>query len=68
MLKGSKKNVKVINKAGPTGFVFFWAWVGALVYFEQLATGFWSVIGAFFKSIVWPAYVIHAVLGLLNIH
>ena len=63
---------QVVNKgagaAGPTGFVFFLAWLGALVYFVQHSDGFWGFILAFLKSIVWPAYVLHAVLGVLHIH
>lgn len=69
MVKIDKKSVKVINKGkGPLGFVFFFAWVGALFYFEGIAYGFWDSVLAFLKACVWPAYVIHAVLGLLNIH
>jgi len=60
--------VKVVNKnKGPLGFVFFMAWVGALFYFEGIAYGFGPSVLAFLKACVWPAYVIHAVLGLLNI-
>jgi hypothetical protein len=67
MFKGKKDRVKVVNKGGPLGFFFFAAWIGALIHFEQLAYGFWPSIGAFFKSIVWPAYVIHNVLILLKV-
>ncbi len=68
MIKGKRTTKKVVNNsAGPTGFVFFAAWIGALVYFVQQSNGFWGFIAAFLKSIVWPAYVIHAVLGLLHI-
>ncbi|HSX44500.1 MAG TPA: hypothetical protein VLF39_00095 [Candidatus Saccharimonadales bacterium] len=68
MLKGKNKSDKMMMGKGPTGFVFFWAWVGALVYFVQVAQDdFWNVILALLKSIVWPAYVVHAVLKLLHI-
>lgn len=65
MIKG--KTVKVINQGGPAGFVFFTAWIGALVYFIQQAEGFGGFLLAILKSIVWPAYVLHSVLRLLNI-
>lgn len=58
--------VKVINQ-GPTGYIFFMAWIGALVYFVQQAEGFGEFIVAVLKSLVWPAYVLHSVLGLLNL-
>ncbi|HSX53519.1 MAG TPA: hypothetical protein VLF90_04095 [Patescibacteria group bacterium] len=64
-----KKSAKAINKSnGPLGFVLFFAWIGALFYFEGIAYGFWGSVLAFLKSIVWPAYIVHAVLGLLHIH
>lgn len=62
------KTMKAVNTGGPWGFVLFTAWVGALVYFEQQAHSFWTVITAFLKACVWPAYVLHAVLGALHIH
>ena len=68
MAKSAKKTAKVINNGGgPLGFVFFLGWIGALFYFEGLAYGFWDSILAFLKACVWPAYVVHAVLGLLHI-
>jgi hypothetical protein len=62
-----KDKVKVINKGGPLGFVFFTAWIGALVYFVQNSVGFWGFILAVLKSLVWPAFVLHAVLKLLAV-
>ncbi len=67
MAKVKGNTTKVIDKSGPTGFVFFLGWIGALVYFVQLSEGFWGFVVAFLKSIVWPAYIIHAVLRLLHI-
>ena len=57
----------MMSKQGPLGYVFFMAWIGALVYFVQLSEGFGGFLLAFLKSIVWPAYVLHAVLGVLHI-
>jgi len=69
MIEG-KKTIKVTNKVntgGQMGFVLFVSWVGAVVYFVQRSEGFWGFILAVLKSFVWPAYVVHAVLGLLRI-
>lgn len=52
------KTVKVINEQGPLGWVFFTAWIGAAVYFVNLADGFWEVIVALLKSVVWPAFLV----------
>jgi hypothetical protein len=65
--KNSAQKIKVGNKGGPLGFIFFAAWVGALVYFVQNSVGFWGFILAVLKSTVWPAFVVHAVLKLLAV-
>ncbi len=62
------KSIKVINKGGgPFGGVYFLTIIGAVVYFVQQSAGFWGFILAVLKGIVWPAFVVHEVLGLLNI-
>lgn len=62
------KTVKVINKAGPTGFIFFLAYIGAAIYFiEQSSGGFWEVALGFLQAIVWPVYVMYHVLQLLGV-
>jgi uncharacterized protein YqhQ len=56
-------SIVTINKSeGMTGFVLFTAWVGALVYFVNQASGFWEVVLAFLKSLVWPAFVLYEIL------
>lgn len=62
----ANKTVRVINDHGPSGFVMFVAWVGALVYFVQQSVGFWGFILAFLKACVWPAFVAYHVLKLLH--
>jgi hypothetical protein len=58
--------VRVVNGEGPLGFIFLLAFIGAAVYFVERASGFWGVILALLEAVVWPAFVIHAVLqGLL---
>lgn len=66
-MKSEKNVVKVVNKGGPVGGVLFMAWVGAIVYFVQNSEGFGGFILAILKACVWPAYVVHSVLKLLNI-
>ena len=61
------KTVKVINRAGPTGFVFFLAYIGAAIYFiQQSAGGFWDVIFGLLQAAVWPVYVTYHVLQILG--
>lgn len=67
MAKSDKKSMRAMNTKGQMGFVLFVAYIGAAVYFVQQSYGFGGFIWALLKAAVWPAYIIHAVLGLLNI-
>ena len=59
------KRVTIINKAAPAGFMYFLTFIGAAVYFEQSAVGFWDVIVALLQALVWPAFfVFHALQAL----
>jgi hypothetical protein len=62
------KSGRAVNKGGgPVGFTLFLAWIGAIVYFVQNSAGFWGFILAILKACVWPAFVLHRVLQILNI-
>jgi len=56
-----------IKTEGPLGFIFFTAWIGALVYFVGQVDGFGNIIVAFLKACVWPAYVVYYSLQALGI-
>jgi hypothetical protein len=61
------KSIKVINKA-PIGFVLFLALIGAAIYFiHQTSGGFWEVILALLKAIVWPVFLTYHVLQVLGV-
>lgn len=53
-MMSDKKTTQVIDKTGPTGFVFFLVFIGAAIYFISQATDFWGVIVGFLKACVWP--------------
>lgn len=58
--------VKVVERAGPWGFVFLLAYIGAAIYFISVSDGsFWGVILGLLQAIVWPVYVVYSVLVLL---
>lgn len=62
------KRIKIINKAAPTGFIFFLAFIGAAIYFiGQTSGGFWQVVLALLKAIVWPVFVMYHVLQGLGV-
>ncbi|MEO5499232.1 MAG: hypothetical protein ABIR46_01915 [Candidatus Saccharimonadales bacterium] len=60
------KRDKVIHE-GQLGWFFFMAYIGAVIYFFNLDPSFWGFILALLKAIVWPAYVLYEVLGLLQV-
>jgi len=67
-MASARKPATVINSGGgATGFVFFLAFLGALVYFIQNSEGFWGIVLAFFKAVVWPALVTYRALELLQL-
>ena len=44
------------------GAAYFLAMIGAAVYWVQQASGFWNVVGALLKALVWPSFVIYDLL------
>lgn len=63
----SEKHVKVIERAGPSGFVALLAYIGAAIYFiSQTNGGFWDVVLALLQAAIWPVYVIYGVLVALG--
>lgn len=58
---------RVIVREGQWGFFFLLAYIGAAIYFVSNSNGsFWGVILGLLQAIVWPAYVIYHVLGLIG--
>ena len=40
--------------------------IGALIYFIQQANGFWEIILALLKGLVWPAFLVYDALKALG--
>jgi hypothetical protein len=59
--------VKVVTESGAWGWVFFTAYVGAVIYFFTLDLTFWGFVLALIKAAFWPAFVLFEVLGALGI-
>jgi len=60
------KKRKGMNCNGISGGIYGMAFLGALVYYLQHATSFWTVVLGIFKAIFWPAVLIYKVLELLK--
>jgi len=61
------KKAMMMGHKGPAGGVYFLTYIGAAVHFVDNAHGFWGVIGALLKAIVWPAFLVHRVFDVLHI-
>ena len=61
-----KNHAKTVADNGQLGFILFIAYIGAAVYFVEQANGFWEVIVALLKAIVWPGFVLYHALGMLG--
>ncbi len=58
---------RMVDRAGPWGFIFLLAYIGAAIYFISVSGGsFWGVILGLLQAIVWPVYVVYHVLLLMG--
>lgn len=64
MAKGKKE---MANAAAPAGGMYFMGFIGSAVYFVGNVDGFWNIIVALLKAVVWPAFLINRVFELLRI-
>ncbi|GAA3212787.1 hypothetical protein [Microbacterium terregens] len=56
----TSRSVRVVQKAGPWGFFFLLAYIGAAIYFISHSDGsFWGVVLGLLHAIVWPVYLIY---------
>ena len=52
------------NNSGPA--IYGLGFVGALIYFIQVATSFWIGVLGFFKALFWPAFLVYYLLEFLK--
>lgn len=62
MARNENNLIKVDKKDGAMGFTLFVSFLGAAVYFVNQVDGFWNIIGAVLKAIVWPAILVYNLL------
>lgn len=59
-----KKEVMQAHSSG--GGLYFFGMIGALIYYIQVANGFWGVVLAFLKAFVWPGFFVYDVLKFVS--
>lgn len=67
MSKSDNAFVKVTKQNSSLGFIFFTAYIGAVIYFFQQSPDFWGFILALIKAIVWPAFILYNVMVALQV-
>ena len=60
----SKDCHPVKSKMNPSagGGVYFFGFVGALIYFLSNANGFWNGLLGILKAIIWPGFLVYELL------
>jgi hypothetical protein len=59
--------VKVVSEQGPLGWIFFTAYIGAVIYFFQFDLTVWGFVVALIKAVFWPALVLYEILRNLGV-
>lgn len=67
IIHGNERFVKVVTDNATLGWLFFTAYIGAVVYFFQLDLTFWGFVIALIKAAFWPAFVLFEVLTGLGV-
>jgi hypothetical protein len=49
----------VIAKHGSSSAVYGLGFIGALVWFISQVNGFWPIVLAILKALVWPAFLVY---------
>ena len=62
-----EKNICSKKASNPSGAVYGFGFIGALVFFIQHASTFWIGVLGFLKALIWPALIVYKLLEFLKI-
>ena len=60
-------STKVVNKGGGGDAVYGLGFIGAAIYFIGHAATFWLGVLGFLKALVWPVFLVMALLKYLGV-
>lgn len=66
-MKNVDKKYMTGHKSAPASSFYCMGVLGSAVYFVGSVDGFWNIILAVLKSLVWPAMLVHRAFELLHI-
>jgi hypothetical protein len=58
---------KKVVKSCSGGGIYFFGFIGAVIYYIQLATGFWDGVLGVLKALVWPAFLVYGLLKYIGL-
>lgn len=67
MARKEYKGINFVDNSGPAGGMWFMGFIGSAIYFVSQAEGFWYIVWAILKALVWPAYLVNRAFTLLQI-
>ena len=56
----------ISNSSHTSNAVYGLGFIGAVVYYIQMASSFWAGLMGFLKAIVWPAFLVYDALKYLG--
>jgi hypothetical protein len=65
MFKHGKDKCDCHHNSPCGGGIYFFGFIGAVIYYLQTATSFWGGALGILKAIVWPAFVVYESLKFL---
>lgn len=66
MAKTENNFIKIGKEKKQSGSIAFITYIGAAVYFVNQVDGFWNIVAALFKAMVWPAILLYNILQLFT--
>ena len=60
-------NNKSHTRSGISGAVYFFGFIGALIYFIQAASSFGIGLVGFLKALVWPIFLVYHLFKFLKV-
>ncbi|MDD5651107.1 MAG: hypothetical protein PHF86_11940 [Candidatus Nanoarchaeia archaeon] len=66
-IKFKRKSEKCYCNSHSGGAVYGLGFIGAAIYYISIATSFWMGVLGFLKAIIWPVFVIYALLKFLGL-
>jgi hypothetical protein len=55
-----------IRDSGSCGSSYFMGFLGAAIYYVSQATGVWGGIVGILKAMIWPVFLVHALLKFIG--